>query len=68
MLDDDDVGAFAFIFSPTKPVGLMLWLIAIAGLCAWAASNRAECAAQGCPPGLESRLMDGECFCVVRKP
>lgn len=65
MLDDSDTNFIVAAFSPTSPLGLVVWILAIAIVAAIVSSNKADCAAMNCAPPAQPRLVAHECLCVT---
>lgn len=66
MIDDDDVGFVALLFSDFRGWAGFILFTAAVGLCLWIASSNAdECEAKSCPNSQRAELLDGRCVCVT---
>ncbi len=64
MIDVDDIGIFAMIFSPRTIPGFCLWVIGLIVLGVIVYNNANDCEQLQCKNGTTPRLMDGACLCV----
>ena len=66
MIDSDDVSHWFFFLNPTTLPGLILYLLVGGILVYCCIASEADCAKMTCPEGLQPRLMDSACLCVVQ--
>lgn len=63
--DDEDTVWFVAMFEDNPIISLILFVILIIVIIV-ATANESDCSKKTCPDGMNPRLMDHDCLCMMR--